>query len=83
MDDVKNEFDLKAELKALGMTQKDFAEKIGMTEKTVSGWINQKVKIPNNLTRLIELLKIESSYYLILKALDNTNNLPITINKSK
>jgi transcriptional regulator with XRE-family HTH domain len=42
LEENKKDFDLKAELKSLGMTQKDFAEKTGFSVSTVSVWNSQK-----------------------------------------
>ncbi len=46
MDDVKNEFDLKAELKALGMTLTDFANLVELSPNTVSRWARGEINIP-------------------------------------
>jgi transcriptional regulator with XRE-family HTH domain len=70
---------VKKTCRELGITQKELAEKIGITEKTISSWVNSKTKIPKNFLRMSELLKIENSYKEILQALSKTNNLQLTI----
>jgi DNA-binding transcriptional regulator YiaG len=39
-------FDLKAELKSIGMNQKDFAEYIEFHTNTVSRWVRKEIEIP-------------------------------------
>jgi transcriptional regulator with XRE-family HTH domain len=68
----KEELNLvKKTCRELGITQKELAEKIGMSERAVSNWANGKVKIPNNFTRMIELLKNEQELLEIKKVLKN------------
>ena len=50
-----SKFDLKTELKNLGMTQKDFAELIGVSRVTVSDWNRGKTKIPNIAVNFVSL----------------------------
>ncbi|EJF06137.1 Helix-turn-helix protein [Thiovulum sp. ES] len=58
----KDSFDLKAELKSIGMTQKDFAELSGFSTSTISTW-NSKNKIS----------KVGVNFLLILKELKEKN----------
>ena len=62
---------VKKTCKELGITQKELAEKIGMSERAVSNWAKDRVKIPNNFLRLIELLKSEEELKAIKKVLKN------------
>jgi transcriptional regulator with XRE-family HTH domain len=76
--EAKNEENLvKKTCRELGITQKELAEKIGITEKTVSSWAREKVELPKNFHRLIELLKIEISYKEIVSAIKRTENKQI------
>jgi transcriptional regulator with XRE-family HTH domain len=43
-------FDLKAELKAIGMTQKDFANFIDFHTNSVSRWVRGEMEIPKEET---------------------------------
>ena len=54
MEENKTDFDLKAELKSLGMTQKDFAEYIDVHITTVSRWIRGEIEIPKIVKILLE-----------------------------
>jgi transcriptional regulator with XRE-family HTH domain len=50
-------FDLKAELKSIGMTQKDFAEYTGFHLNSVGRWVRQEIEIPKWAIVLIENYK--------------------------
>jgi len=64
------EFDLKAELKALGMTQKDFAEKTGFNVSTISIW-NSKRKMSIAGKKFLETLIELHQTKLIVEKLKN------------
>ncbi len=70
---------VKKTCRELGITQKELAEKIGITEKTINNWANNRVEIPKNFNRLIQLLEIENSYNLILSAIKNTQKRNISV----
>ena len=70
---------VKKTCKELGITQKELAEKIGISEKTISGWANSKKSLPKYFLKVINLLQIEISYRDILRAIQRTDNLQITI----
>jgi transcriptional regulator with XRE-family HTH domain len=53
---------LKEEIKRLGMTQKEFAENIGVAENTVGQWVRGVIKTPKWAIRMIELLHKEKAY---------------------
>ncbi|EJF06400.1 plasmid maintenance system antidote protein [Thiovulum sp. ES] len=79
--EAKNEENIvKKTCRELGITQKELAEKIGITEKTVNNWANNRVKIPNNFNRLIELLKIENNCKKIVSAVKNIETSKISLN---
>ena len=50
-------FDLKAELKAIGMTQKDFANFIDFHTNSVSRWVRGEMEIPKWVKLLIKHYK--------------------------
>ena len=54
-------YNLKEEIKKLGMTQKEFAANIGVGENTVGNWVRGIVETPAWVVRMIELLQKESS----------------------
>ena len=49
----QSKFDLKAELKSIGMTQKDFAEYIDVHITTVSRWIRGELEVPKMVKILL------------------------------
>jgi len=55
-------FDLKAELKSIGMTQKDFAEYVEINQNTVSRWVRGDLPLPKWVKRLIENRKKVKAY---------------------
>jgi DNA-binding transcriptional regulator YiaG len=57
----KDSFDLKAELKSIGMTQKDFAEHIKRTTSTINRWAIGETEMP-------EIIKLYINNYRQLKA---------------
>jgi len=57
MEEIKNDFDLKAELKALGMTQKDFANFTGVHLNSVGRWVRKEIKIPKWVSVLVDNYK--------------------------
>ncbi len=71
---------VKKTCRELGITQKELAERIGISEKTVNNWANNRVEMPKNFNRLINLLEIESNYLLIKSAIENTKIRNIAYN---
>jgi transcriptional regulator with XRE-family HTH domain len=59
-----NEYNLKQEIKKLGMTQKGFAEHIGVNQNTVTTWVNGSVPMP-------KWVKLFINYFEKAKTLDN------------
>jgi predicted transcriptional regulator len=53
----KDSFDLKAELKSIGMTQKDFAEHIDKSVFTITRWVKGDLKIPKLVKLYIKAFK--------------------------
>jgi transcriptional regulator with XRE-family HTH domain len=54
LEENNRNFDLKAELKSLGMTQKDFAEYVDVHITTVSRWIRGELEIPKMVKILLK-----------------------------
>lgn len=54
-----SDYNLKQEIKKLGMTQKGFAEHIGVGEQTVGQWVRGVVPVPKWVNLLIDLLHKE------------------------
>jgi len=50
---------VKKTCKELGINQKQLAEKIGVSERAMTNWANNKVKIPKIFFKTVELLKKE------------------------
>jgi len=48
--------------KALGMSQKELAVEIGVSENTTSSWNNGKSEIPKWALKLFEFMKNEQKY---------------------
>jgi transcriptional regulator with XRE-family HTH domain len=46
LEENKKDFDLKAELKSLGMTLSDFAKEVHLAPNTVSRWSRGEIEIP-------------------------------------
>jgi DNA-binding XRE family transcriptional regulator len=53
---------VKKTCKELGITQKELAELIGVSEDTVSLWSTGKVQMPNIAIKCLELLKVEKKF---------------------
>lgn len=69
-------YDLKQEIKKLGMTQKAFAENIGVGENTVGNWVRGIVETPKWVSRIVELLHKEKAYEEAKRAFcQNSTNL--------
>lgn len=53
---------VKETAKALGMTQKELAERMGVAENTVSQWSRGVIETPKWAQKMFELLKKEAAY---------------------
>jgi len=53
----ENSFNLKAEIKSLGMTQKEFAEHIDKSIPTITRWIKNEIPLPKLVVLYIEAFK--------------------------
>ncbi len=60
---------VKKTCRELGITQKELAEKIGVSSNAISNWKNQKKSIPKWAIRSFELIKTENKYNQIISAL--------------
>ncbi len=61
---MEEKFDLKSELKSIGMTQKEFAEHIDKSVYTITRWVQGELKTP-------KLVKLYIEAYKRTKILDN------------
>ena len=66
-----SDYNLKQEIKKLGMTQKGFAEEFGLHEDTVSKWARGLREVPQWAKKLIYLKHIEIKYNDIKKLLSD------------
>mgnify|MGYP000909240767 CR=1 FL=1 len=55
-------FDLKSELKAIGMTQKDFAKHLEKSTNTINRWATGDIEIPKVIKLYIEAYKKAKLY---------------------
>ena len=60
-----NDYDLKQEIKKLGMTQKEFAAHFGLHRDTVSKWARGITETPEWAKHLIRLAHIEKKFNTI------------------
>lgn len=51
----------------LGITQKELAKDLGVTQSTVTTWATDKIKIPSIALRCFELLIIEKKFNQLKK----------------
>ena len=58
----EDSFDLKAELKFFGMTQKDFAEHLEKSTNTVNRWAKGELKVPKVVKLYLEAKKKAKLY---------------------
>lgn len=56
---------VKETAKELGMTQKKLAERMGVSEDTMSNWSRGAVPVPNWAIEMFKLLKTEKKYNTI------------------
>jgi transcriptional regulator with XRE-family HTH domain len=77
-EDIKKEIQeenlVKKTCRELGITQKELANMLGITDRTISNWANNKVEIPKNFSRLIDLLRIEKDFNKIIDVLKKYND---------
>jgi transcriptional regulator with XRE-family HTH domain len=57
-----SKFDLKSELKSLGMTQKDFAKHIERTTNTINRWATGEIEIPKVIKLYVKAYKKAKLY---------------------
>jgi transcriptional regulator with XRE-family HTH domain len=53
---------VKKTCKELGITQKDLAERIGVSKTTISDWANERTEISKIGKNILELLKVEKDF---------------------
>jgi len=61
---------VKKTCKELGITQKELAERIGVSNNTVSSWKNDKQPMPKWSLKLLKLLQIEIKYNELISLLN-------------
>jgi DNA-binding XRE family transcriptional regulator len=66
----KEENLVKKTCRELGITQKELAEKIGVSNNSVSSWKNEKQPIPKWAIRSFNLLKTEDKYIKLISLLN-------------
>ena len=71
MSEQSEENLVKKTCKELGMTQKELAEKIGVSRQTVSDWANNKTPIPKWGFTIFELLEMKQNYINLSNAIKN------------
>lgn len=49
--------DLRAALRALGLTQREFAARIGVASNTVNRWVMGTIEVPPYAAYVVELLR--------------------------
>jgi len=62
---------VKETAKALGMTQKELAERIGVNKDTVGNWARGAVETPKWAKKLFELLIIEQKFNTIKRLISD------------
>ncbi|EJF07150.1 putative transcriptional regulator with C-terminal CBS domains [Thiovulum sp. ES] len=68
--EAKNEENLvKKTCRELGITQKELAEKVGVSEKSITNWANNKNKPPKSFFKTVELLKQAEELSVLKKSL--------------
>lgn len=68
---MKEENIVKQTAKALGMTQKELAKDMGVSEDTVSNWSRGKIETPQWTLRMFKLLLTEKKYNTIKRLLSD------------
>ena len=69
-----NNYNLKEEIKKLGMTQKGFAEHIGVSQNTITTWVNKSVPIPKWVNPFIINYRKAKTLDLLLNELKEIEN---------
>ena len=64
---MENENIVKKTCKELGITQKELAERMGVTETSVTNWARGATPVPTWASRIFELLKKEKDLNTILE----------------
>jgi DNA-binding XRE family transcriptional regulator len=68
----KEENLVKKTCRELGITQKELAEKIGVSYRTLTNWSNGTVEIPKIALNLIKMFHIEKEYSELKNALSTS-----------
>ncbi|WP_456390651.1 helix-turn-helix domain-containing protein [Hydrogenimonas sp.] len=54
--------ELKRKLKEIGVSQKEFAERTGVSRESVSNWATGKYEVPKWVNEMIELMRVEKKF---------------------
>jgi len=76
----KEENLVKKTCRELGITQKELAQIMGVSQNTMSSWKNQKHKIPNWTLKTFELLKNQQKCLEYKKTVEKIQELGIIAN---
>jgi transcriptional regulator with XRE-family HTH domain len=68
----KEENLVKKTCRELGITQKELAKILGVSNTTISDWASGKTTIPNLGLKTLELLKVEQDFNNFKKLIKNT-----------
>jgi transcriptional regulator with XRE-family HTH domain len=63
---------VKKTCKELGITQKELAEKIGVSVRTLTNWNNGTIEIPKIAVNFMNMLPLERDYQNLKKALSKS-----------
>jgi transcriptional regulator with XRE-family HTH domain len=74
MEQKQEENLVKKTCKELGITQKQLAEKTGITERSLTNWANGKVKTPKSFFKTVELLKKAEELKILKQSLSIISN---------
>jgi transcriptional regulator with XRE-family HTH domain len=70
---VEEENLVKKTCRELGITQKELAEKTGVTERSITNWANNKSQPPKSFSKTIDLLKQAEELQILKKSLKIIN----------
>jgi DNA-binding XRE family transcriptional regulator len=65
---------VKKTCRELGITQKELAEKIGVSQRTITNWSNEKSEMPLMASKLLTMLSIERDYIKLKQTISKAIN---------
>ena len=78
MTKISEEYDLKAEIRNIGMTQREFAKHIDKSVHTITRWIKQDLKLPKLVIYILNHIK-NQNFWRIFQFTLNSKILKIHI----